>query len=74
MNEWVQYRTALLAESMNISGQLLLIRLRLKQVSKEELEHLNQNAENIRIKIQEIQNDKTKLPEKFKAEIKRLNK
>ena len=62
MNERVQYRMALLAESMNISGQLLLIRLHLKQVSKEELEHLNQNAENIRIKIQEIQNDKTKLP------------
>jgi len=62
MNEQVQYRMALLAESMNISGQLLLIRLHLKQVSKEELERLNQNAENIRIKIQEIQNDKTKLP------------
>jgi hypothetical protein len=62
MNEQVQYRMALLRESMHITGQLLLIRLHLKQVSKEELEHLNQNAENIRIKIQEIQNDKTKLP------------
>ena len=62
MNEQVQYRMALLRESMHISGQLLLIRLHLKQVSKEELEHLNQNAENVRIKIQEIQNDKTKLP------------
>jgi len=62
MNEQIQYRMALLRESMHISGQLLLIRLHLKQVSKEELEHLNQNAENIRIKIQEIQNDKTKLP------------
>jgi hypothetical protein len=55
MNEQVQYRMTLLAESMNISGQLLLIRLHLKQVSKEELDRLNQNAENIRIKIQETQ-------------------
>ena len=62
MNEQTQYRMALLGESMHISGQLLLIRLHLKQVSKEELKLLNQNAENIRIKIQEIQNDKTELP------------
>jgi hypothetical protein len=44
----VQYRFALLKESMRISGQFLLIRLHLKTVSKEERAALNRRAELIR--------------------------
>jgi hypothetical protein len=55
MNPLIQYRLALLAESMQISGQMLLIRLHLKQITLEERYTLKQRAAKIRelIKLME---------------------
>jgi len=54
MNPQVQYRLELLKESMQISGQLLLIRLHLKTVSQDELNFINMRASVIRKLIKEI--------------------
>ena len=51
MNPLIQYRLALLAESMQISGQMLMIRLHLKQITLEERYALKQRAEKIRALI-----------------------
>jgi len=48
MNPILQYRLTLLAESMQISGQLLLLRLHLKTVTLEERYALKQRAAKIR--------------------------
>lgn len=55
MNPLIQYRLALLAESMQISGQMLLIRLHLKQITLEERYALKKKAAKIRelIKLME---------------------
>lgn len=49
----IRYRFALLKESMNISGQFLLIRLHLKTPSEKELIELKESADYIKKKIQE---------------------
>jgi hypothetical protein len=54
MNPKAQYRLELLAESVEISGQLLLIRLHLKTVSPDELNFIQMRASVIRKLIQEI--------------------
>jgi hypothetical protein len=54
LNPPVQYRLELLKESMQISGQLLLIRLGLKTVSPDELDFIQMRASVIRKLIQEI--------------------
>jgi hypothetical protein len=53
MNPQVQYRLELLKESIQISGQLLLIRLHLKTVSSYEFSRLNIRADYLRKLIQE---------------------
>ena len=53
MNPQAQYQLELLAESMQISGQLLLIRLHLKTVSQDELNFIQMRASDIRKLIQE---------------------
>jgi hypothetical protein len=53
MNPQAQYRLELLAESVEISGQLLLIRLHLKTVSPYEFSRLNIRADYLRKLIQE---------------------
>ena len=53
MNPQVQYRIALLKESVEISGQLLLIRLHLKSVTEYEFELLNKRAEYLQQLIKE---------------------
>lgn len=53
MNPKVQSQSALLYESMQVSGQLLLIRLRLKTVTDYEKDRLNMRAEYLRKLIQE---------------------
>jgi hypothetical protein len=54
MNPQVQYRLELLKESVQISGQLLLIRLHLKTVSPYEFSRLNIRADYLRKLIREI--------------------
>lgn len=51
MNPQVQYRLTLLSESMQISGQFLLIRLHLKRVSTEERDELNKRADRLKVLI-----------------------
>lgn len=44
MNQQVQYRIELLKESMQISGQLLLIKMHIKTVSLDELNLIQMRA------------------------------
>ena len=56
MNPLIQYRLALLAESMQISGQMLLIRLHLKQITLEERYALKQRAAKVQELIRQVRN------------------
>jgi hypothetical protein len=55
MNPQVQYKLSLLGESMQISGQFLLIRLHLKQVSEEEIDRLRARSGYIQMLLKEAQ-------------------
>jgi len=55
MNPLLQYRLALLTESMQISGQLLLLRLHLKTVTLEERYAIKQRAAKIKELIKQTQ-------------------
>lgn len=56
MNADISYRLSLLGESMQVSGELLLIRMHLKQVTIDERYALKQRAAKIQELIKQARN------------------